>query len=227
MSHKKNKYEINDDVVGIIFPCYYYRLPKIVEKFLKKISITADYVFVITTYGSTSMTTLNYAEDMLNKRGITVDYTNKILMVDNYLPIFEINKELKKKSFDKINSDIMQIKDDIYNQKKSKIKFGADEKIISKFGTIMSHIILVPKHFYINDNCDHCHLCEQLCPVNNITITKLDVKINDNCEECFRCIHICPSNAIHIKHERSNIRFINPNVTIKELKNSNDNEFNI
>ena len=49
----KNKiYEIEDDVVGIIYPTYANIVPNIVEKYLRQCKIKAEYVFVISTYGN-------------------------------------------------------------------------------------------------------------------------------------------------------------------------------
>ena len=49
---KNNEYEIEDDVVGIVFPVFYANSPNIVREFLKKANIKADYIFTIASYGS-------------------------------------------------------------------------------------------------------------------------------------------------------------------------------
>ena len=49
---KNGEYDIEDDVVGIVFPVFYANSPKMSREFLKKVNIKADYVFTIASYGS-------------------------------------------------------------------------------------------------------------------------------------------------------------------------------
>ncbi|MDO9509293.1 MAG: EFR1 family ferrodoxin [Thermovirgaceae bacterium] len=47
------------------------------------------------------------------------------------------------------------------------------------------------------EKCSRCGLCEQLCPVGNITMSGLPV-FGDTCVFCQRCISFCPGNAISV-----------------------------
>ena len=48
---KDKTYNIEDDVVGFVVPCYYYTLPRLVEKYIRQANIKADYVFLILNNG--------------------------------------------------------------------------------------------------------------------------------------------------------------------------------
>ena len=37
-----------------------------------------------------------------------------------------------------------------------------------------------------------------------------------------QCVHNCPKNAIHLKNEKSNARFRNPEVSVKDLVEANN-----
>ena len=93
----KNKiYEIEDDVVGIIYPTYANIVPNIVEKYLRQCKIKAEYVFVIATYGNIAGATLRKMRKILESNGNKANYYEKLLMVDNYLPLFDIDDQLSK-----------------------------------------------------------------------------------------------------------------------------------
>ena len=91
---KNRDFNIFDDVVGIVFPVYYATSPKMIREFLKEVNITTDYLFLICSYGSDGdQNALKIMAKTLKKKGINVNYTNSVLMVDNYLPIFDMVQE--------------------------------------------------------------------------------------------------------------------------------------
>ena len=45
-------FDIEDDVVGIVFPVFFATSPKSIREFIAKVNIKADYLFLITSYGS-------------------------------------------------------------------------------------------------------------------------------------------------------------------------------
>jgi len=51
-------------------------------------------------------------------------------------------------------------------------------------------------HYKADDSCVHCHLCENLCPVNNIKVTDDKVIWGRKCQVCLRCVNFCPQKSI-------------------------------
>jgi ferredoxin len=76
------------------------------------------------------------------------------------------------------------------------------------------------KGFIVNEKCNHCGMCAKVCPVGNITVTDKPV-FSDKCEVCLGCVHNCPNGALHLKNEKSELRFRNPDVTLKEIIEAN------
>lgn len=80
---KNEVFDIEDDAVGIIFPVFFATSPKTLREFLKKVNIKTDYLFLITSYGSDGdQNALRIMKETLNSRGIEVNYTNSVLMID-------------------------------------------------------------------------------------------------------------------------------------------------
>ena len=63
--------------------------------------------------------------------------------------------------------------------------------------------------------------CAKVCPADNIRVTD-KVEYLHHCECCLGCMHNCPKKAIHLKNEKSSVRFRNSEVTIKKLINANN-----
>jgi MinD superfamily P-loop ATPase len=47
------------------------------------------------------------------------------------------------------------------------------------------------------------------------------VSFQNQCEGCLACLHLCPQNALHLKNEKSEKRWRNPDVTLEEIISAN------
>ena len=65
-----------------------------------------------------------------------------------------------------------------------------------------------------------CGVCERVCPADNVKVADM-VTFGSRCEVCFACVHNCPQGAIHLKNEKSAVRFRNENVSLNEISYSN------
>lgn len=214
-----------DDIIGIVFPVYGFSLPKIVYKFLKQTKLKAGYTFAVGTYGCMSGKIMNEVQKIAKISGYQFDYIDTILMVDNYLPLFDINSQIEKIPNKKIDENIERIKKNVYNkfiQKELKYKFSDN---IMQYVANKAQKYVLPDNFankyILNDNCTKCGICSKVCPVKNIKITD-KVEYGNYCESCLACINICPQNAIHLNNEKSAKRWLNPNITIEEIINANN-----
>lgn len=66
------------------------------EEFLDKYKLKSNYIFAVASYGSLSRSVLSHLLEIGKRNRIKFSYINDILMMDNYLPIFDMNKEMKK-----------------------------------------------------------------------------------------------------------------------------------
>ena len=93
---KDNEYIIEDDSVGIIFPVYYWSIPQILKDFIHNVDIRCNYLFTIASYESLlfgANRALKVCNRELAKKGLKVNYSNTVLMVDNFLPMFEMARD--------------------------------------------------------------------------------------------------------------------------------------
>jgi len=209
------KYE--DNIIGFVFPIYALAAPKMVRQFLEKVQFKADYTFAIGTYGNSTGSAMKDIQKLAKKNGNSFDYTDSVKMVDNCLPIFDIGKEIENIPKKKTEEKIILIKENIEN------KISKQEKssiAMQMFSAIISGLLKYEKSakkYIVNKQCNKCGICMQVCIGKNIKIQDNNIYFNENCAGCQACIHLCPQNAIHLKNEKNNIRWINPDVTINEI----------
>jgi len=222
---KNNIYKAEDDVIGIVYPVYAFSVPNIVRQYLSKCKIEANYVFVIATYGNAAFGSLHEMKKLLEANGNKADYYSSLLMVDNYLPLFDIEKQLKMLKEKDIDNHLNKIVEEVNKRTNKPEDCGWFNNFISGMGSkIVRHIEKqTPKMLYVNDECISCGVCKKVCPVSNITqeINKKPL-FEINCEGCLACINNCPKGAINMKTQRSSKRFRNPDVSLNEIIESNN-----
>ena len=212
-----------DDVIGIVFPIYSLREPKMVRRFLDIARLEADYIFAIGTYGNMPGAAMSNLQKRAVSKGRGFNYTNHILMVDNFLPIFEMGKQIEKLPKKKVKDNTAKIVSDIKNRKQMNVRGGLASRAVTKFVAANNPNGEYAKKYIVNNQCDKCGICPKVCPSKNITISD-NITFHDRCEMCFACLHLCPKNAIHLKNERSEKRWRNPEVSLNEVIESNNRE---
>lgn len=112
--HQENL-NFKDEKIGIVYPVYAGEAPKIVLEFLEKATFETDYFYLILTYGKDVTDAPECIARLLEEKGRHVNYIHSILMVDNYLPSFDMNEQ---RTMDKnVEQQIQQALQDIQNKK--------------------------------------------------------------------------------------------------------------
>lgn len=234
---KEGTLDFTDEKIGIVFPIYAWSVPPYVVDFLKKATINCEYLFAIMTYGIYSGGAANHLLNVAKEVDLDFSYINRIKMVDNYLPTFDMEKQIENEPKKEIEKHLETIKSDILDSKKWRLK----DPFLKKLGTnlmlkrakknpnketLMGYAIGngIKNFVTIEDSCTRCGTCSRVCPTNNIRIDKKSGKIvlGNKCITCMACIHHCPTNSIRLKGERSKVRFRNSNVSLSEIIESNN-----
>ncbi len=221
---KEDKYFFEDDVVGIIFPVYVVGMPRIVENFINKATISAKYTFAIGTYGNIAGPAMINLKKLADKKGLHFNYMTDLLMVDNYLQGFEMQSQINMLPKKKTEENLKQIVLDIKNYKDKEPRKAMVTRTIRPLLTKVLEKAMSKesaKDYIVDENCTLCGVCKNVCPTKNIQVTD-KVSFSSNCECCLSCIQNCPSVALHVKGEKSDVRYRNAKVSLGEIINSNN-----
>ena len=168
---KSGAFDVSDDAIGIVYPVYGFNVPEIVKRYIGQCRLKADYVFVIAAYGNADGAALHEMKKLLDANGNHADYYETLLMVDNYLPIFEMADQaskLEKKgaagNLDRIVSEVnaRTVKEESRSMfwRAMTALLGAAEGSVIKSRA--------RRWFRVSDDCIGCGICSKVCPVSNV-----------------------------------------------------------
>ena len=221
---KKDVLNYKDEHIGIVAPVYAGELPKSVRRFIEKAHFETDYFYLLLTYGKNKSVASKWSEKFCEENGIRVNYIQSILMVDNYLPSFDMEEEM---AIDKqVDSQIKIALDNI--QKKVKHIPEPDQAGVDLYAMASKRFAKHPELIngeavIMSDRCVGCKICEQVCPIGNIKIENGRAKrLNKTCDFCLACVHHCPFKAIDLVTDKNpQSRYRHPSITLKEIVKSN------
>lgn len=206
------------EVLGFVFPVYYYSLPTVVEEFLENIRVRIEKggrTFVLATCGATTGDSTRIASEILKKKGIDTDFIFAVEMPDNYVLMYDVQdvekqQKIIENSRDALDEAISAIDND-HRGNHNEIKGPMPGMMTAVAGAIYKRGRKTVR-FYSSDTCTGCNLCEKICPAGAIRMeNKRPVWIKDQCVHCLACIHRCPVKAIQYgKKTESRGRYINP-----------------
>jgi ferredoxin len=213
------KPEYADDVIGVVFPIYGFGTPKMVARFLRETKLSAEYTFAIGTYGNKPGACMRNVQRLAG-----FDYAESLLMVDNYLPGFDIDKQISKLPEKNPEENLRRIITDIETRTRkettSNLGWRAATAVI-KTGEKFFMNDTQAQGYIVNDNCIKCGICAKICPSGNIRVSD-KVEFGNQCEWCLGCVHLCPKNAIHMKNERSAARWLHPDISLNDIIEANN-----
>ena len=215
-----------DESIGVIFPIYAHIPPQMVQDFLKKAVFKTDYFFIIETYGNRHCGSAQYVADMCREWGIDVKYVHTIKMVDNWLPGFDVDEQVKIDK--KVDEQIAEALKDVA-ERKIEIPKATDEEIEYHKNLEQANAKIMPnllhgEMFNITDECIGCGICSKVCPEAAFEVKDGKAVRNRNyCQMCLACVHNCPQKAIklNIPEKNPNVRYRNENISLNEIIKAN------
>lgn len=235
---RKKQFEIEADEIGLVYPIYGHMPPNMVREFIKKAQLKAEYKFAVLTYGMRKCNAVEIWDGISRKAGNVFDYIGTIVMVDNWLPNFDMNDQMK---IDKhIPENLAKITSDLSNRRRWHEPVTQEEReqhegfmSLTGLDPEVGFLMKADRSFRVTDDCIHCGICTYVCPRGNYELTGQGVKMQGDCEFCFACIQNCPQRAIQFKknedgtwpdgsEKNPNARYRNENVSLMELKLANN-----
>jgi ferredoxin/flavodoxin len=199
--------KIDAGSLGIVFPAYYMRMPRIVERFISKLTnLQSKYIFAVVTVGGIAGGILNRLSESISLRGGSLAAGFIVRMPANYIhaanapPLF-----LQKYMFRRWEKKADKIAD--YTFKGLSGRLDSFNPIMTLFfsksidkqylgGELNPDI---DKNFWAGDECNKCGICSKICPVSNIKMVDERPVWQHHCEKCLACIQWCPQEAIQFK----------------------------
>lgn len=223
--HNENQ-EYTADSIGIVAPIYGHELPPMVKDFIKKVGFKTDYFYMILTYGNRHGGAAELAKNFCDECGIKVNYINVIVMVDNWLPSFDM---IEQKKIDKhIDENMEKILADLSAHKNmisevTETDRAAHQQFLGRMSQMpedaWQHLIKV------TDACVGCGICEKVCPSASMKIENgRAVHTPGNCQTCLACAHACPQKAIGLTIPEANpdARYRNEHISLQEIIEANN-----
>lgn len=218
-----NATEVNEDVIGFIFPVYFQDMPEIVKDFINKINFkNSPYIFGIATCNGGPGFTLFNLDKILKSKGQKLSSGFTLIMPGNSVIILDLTSNLELQGERLRNSEIklQKISEMIIKQLdagiegENKIKDRL-EGFITRF--VATKIYRAHKKFITNEKCIKCSMCQRICPENNINVDK-KVYWGNNCDLCLACFHWCPQNGIELGNSTKNrIRYHHPDINLNDM----------
>lgn len=214
--------DLQYDRIGFVFPVYFWSVPSIVKRFVKKLSFNKkQYIFGVVTYAGSSGMALSELDQCIREQGGMLKAGFSVRLPGNYICRYGafasiIQQMLFKGEKKRVISISSTVKD--RNSTRipnggilSRIAEGSIKKAIDGFGTSA-------RNFYVASHCNGCGSCQRVCPVSNIKIVDGHPEWGNECECCMACIQWCPTRAIEYADKTAKRkRYHHPEVKISDL----------
>lgn len=185
-----------------VAPIYAWRFPLIIEKLIREAKLSGNRkIYFIGTMESQYGSCGKYLKQIAEKKKMEFMGFDAVAMPSNYI----IGSELptQEQAIEKIRASIPKIEqlaESILSLET--IENGRGQllgSICSSFvNDAFNRMLANSKAYVVSDACVSCGLCEQICPVGNISIEDGKPEFGDDCIGCLACVNRCPSEAIDI-----------------------------
>lgn len=226
-AYKNKEYEYtvtNDEIVGIVYPVYFYTSAPLVQDFLSKLKLNnKSSVFLFANCGGSSGRSNEILEKILNNNGLSVNSKFNIIMPDNYILMSDVKSETEIESIlNNADDEIENIVSKILNNETGDFNNhkGPLGSVLSPLaGFMYKHMNKTKKFTIKKEECIGCSKCKHICPSEAISMEKCKpIWIKERCVQCLACINRCPQHCINYgKSTVKRGRYVNPRVEFTDF----------
>lgn len=212
---------VEAEQIGLVFPVYMHRAPKIVIKALSLLK--TDYCYAIATNGGGMGIVFKQVKGVGKKHGVILHAGFALRMPDNYTPFGAPPEEEEQRELFTACDEKLQFIEECVQ--KSASHFDNETSFFNKYiwpgpfyalGYAM--IARMDSGYWVQESCGGCGICARVCPVENITIADGKPQWNGSCEQCFACVHWCPSSSVEFGKKTAGVaRYRHPDITLDDM----------
>jgi ferredoxin len=222
------------DMVGLVFPIYGFKAPKMVNAFVKKIpDLDSKYVFAVATYGIAARKSLKELDKVLQLSGAKLSSGAAVRMPLNGIVTEKVSAEKLRKMENKAKAKLDKLCQFVAAQEAEKLEssnivrsFALAGVLVKSLPRLLNLLGHVARHgwsslgFVADKNCGGCGLCAEVCPMNNISLADSKPSWGKSCIMCCACLQWCPKQAIQAGTMTVNKpRYHHPDVQVSDIIN--------
>lgn len=233
---KNSRIESDAEAIGLVFPIYGQKAPKIINLFVEKLSnLDSKYVFAVATYGLMAQGTLKKFDTALRLKGGRLSAGVVVRMPLNGTVSEKVTTPKVKTMEQKAQIKLDNLRSLILARQVGKIETTnvgqlifskAFVKILPAFFGLMAYVVVhgSESNFNADEHCIGCGTCAGVCPVENILLVDKKPSWGNNCVHCSACLNWCPQHAVQSgTYTINKSRYHHPDIQILDMLRQKQN----
>ena len=219
------------DRVGIIFPVHIWGLPSHVIQFIHHLQVKPEtYLFALAVNAGQPAATLLQLQKIMSTRGGSLAVGGSLVMPSNYTPWGGPGPiDIQQRRFREAQEKVKALAGAILRGERKRVDRGPLwQNIVLSWIYKMSFrsVHKMDKKFWVDDKCNRCGICSEVCPAGNIEMTGGKPAWLHRCEQCLACLQWCPQEAIQVGEKTAKYpRYHHPEVILEDmLEQANANQ---
>lgn len=199
----------------VVTPTYAWQIPEIVYDWLLKTRLKGNRkIYFVMTCGDSIGAACLELKKLCKNKSLLYRGCAKIVMPENYIALFDAPsvKSTKKIIKDALPS-IFEAANTISSDKaiKDQPVHSVGQFLSGPVNRGFNRFYVKSDKFFVKDSCISCGKCEEVCPLENISIYEGKPIWGKDCTHCMACICNCPKEAIEYgKISKGKRRYICP-----------------
>jgi ferredoxin len=221
----------NADTVGLVFPVHMWGVPGLVLDFFRELHMSpSTYLYAVAVNAGQVSRTLIQLQEEARKKGLTLAAGIGIILPSNYIPWGGPgNQENIQNRIDQAQKKVEAVAQRLRDRESWPVEQGSLwQRIVftALYHLSFKQVPTMDKKFFIDDRCNGCGICGQVCPVDNIEMVEKAPVWRHKCTQCLACIQWCPQQAIQMSAKTKGYdRYHHPSIKLAEIISRNKSSF--